>query len=228
MHWYERQVRKDKRPHVDTRTRMVRRRGVNTEELKGLRREITQCTKCDLHRFRTHAVPGEGPLNARVFLIGEGPGREEDEKGLPFVGRAGIVLNRLLDSIGLDRKEVFITSVVKCHPPHNRAPTRKESRTCRQYLERQLALIDPEVIVPMGRWAAWDLFELFGMADRPIGEIHGKSFTALIQGKERIVHPTYHPAVVTHNPNMREPLEQDFQALGEAIRNRPGRSTGHR
>ncbi|MDD1679576.1 MAG: uracil-DNA glycosylase [Methanomicrobiales archaeon] len=191
---------------------------MDREQERHLRWEITHCTKCDLHRSRTHAVPGEGPPDARVFLIGEGPGREEDQKGLPFVGRAGSVLDGLLESICLDRKQVFITSVVKCHPPGNRAPTREESRTCRQYLGRQLALIDPEVLVPMGHWATWDLFELFGTADRPIGEVHGKTLAITIDGEERIVHPTYHPAVITHNPNMRRSLEQDFLMLGEVIR----------
>jgi uracil-DNA glycosylase family 4 len=188
------------------------------EEERRIRWEITHCTKCDLHRYRTHAVPGEGPLSARIFLIGEGPGREEDQLGRPFVGRAGSVLNNLLESIGLERGQVFITSVVKCRPPGNRAPTRKESRTCRQYLKRQIALINPLVLVPMGQWAAWDLFELYGMEDRSIGEVHGKLFPINLNGKERIIHPTYHPAVVTHNPNMRTPLERDFQSLGNLIR----------
>jgi uracil-DNA glycosylase family 4 len=190
---------------------------VNTEELNQLHGEITHCSRCDLHLSRIHAVPGEGPSRARVFLIGEGPGREEDRQGLPFVGRAGTVLDGLLKSIGLTRDEVFITSVVKCHPPGNRAPTREESRICRQYLKRQIALIDPEVMVPMGQWATWDLFELFGMEDRPIGEVHGKILSVITDGKEQIIHPTYHPAVITHNPNMREPLEQDFQALAEVL-----------
>jgi uracil-DNA glycosylase family 4 len=193
---------------------------VHTEELKRLRWEITHCTRCDLYLSRTHAVPGEGSPRARVFLIGEGPGREEDRQALPFVGRAGTVLNGLLDLVGLTREEVYITSVVKCRPPGNRAPTREESRICRQYLERQIALIDPEVMVPMGRWASWDLFELFGMEDQPIGEVHGKTLPVITDEKERIIHPTYHPAVVTHNPHMRTPLEQDFHALAEVVRRR--------
>jgi uracil-DNA glycosylase family 4 len=188
------------------------------EKERKLRWEITHCTKCGLYRSRTHAVPGEGASDARVFLIGEGPGREEDQQGRPFVGRAGKVLNGLLEEIGLERRRVFITSVVKCHPPGNRAPTREESRTCRQYLERQIAFIDPKVLVPMGQWAAWDLFELFGMKVLPIGEVHGKTFSVVAYGKERIIHPTYHPAVITHNPYMREPLEHDFHSLAELIR----------
>jgi uracil-DNA glycosylase family 4 len=190
---------------------------MDAEVEQQLRREITRCTRCDLHLSRTHAVPGEGPLRARVFLIGEGPGREEDRRGLPFVGRAGTVLDGLLASIGLRRQEVFITSVVKCRPPDNRAPTREESRTCRSYLVRQLALVDPEVIVPMGQWAVWDLLELLEMEDRPIREVHGKTLSVTRDGKKRIIHPTYHPAVVTHNPKMRKPLEQDFQSLGETL-----------
>ncbi len=182
-----------------------------------LRWEIAHCTKCDLHLSRTHAVPGEGPLDARVFLIGEGPGREEDRRGLPFVGKAGRVLDALLDSIGMDRKTVFITSVVKCHPPGNRAPTRDESRICRPYLIRQLELRNPIILVPMGRWASWDVFELFDMEDGPVGDVHGKPFSVLSDDTERIIHPTYHPAVVTHNPKMRTALEQDFRSLEEMI-----------
>lgn len=186
---------------------------MDTDEVKRLRWEITHCTKCNLHKCRTHAVPGEGPLNAQVVFVGEGPGREEDQQGLPFVGRAGTVLNGLLESVGLRREEVFITSVVKCRPPANRAPKRVESRICRQYLERQIALIDPEVLVPMGYWAVWDLCELFRLGDRPIGDAHGKTISIIVDGNKRIMQPTYHPAVVTHNPNMRIPLEKDFQSL---------------
>jgi DNA polymerase len=199
--------------------RKKRDRDTDTEKKEEhLRWEITHCTKCDLHLSRTHAVPGEGPLHARVFLIGEGPGREEDRRGLPFVGKAGRVLDVLLDTIGLDRKTVFITSVVKCHPPGNRAPTREESRICRPYLMRQLALRNPTIVVPMGRWASWDVFEIFDMEDRPVGDVHGTPFRIVRDGTERFIHPTYHPAVVTHNPKMRSALEQDFRSLEKTIK----------
>jgi DNA polymerase len=121
------------------------------DELHGL---IRGCTKCEeLVEYRSQAVPGVGPAKARVFFIGEAPGRWEDEKGEPFVGDAGAYLTELLKVIGLDRSEVFISNIVKCRPPENRNPKAPEMDNCAPYLERQLALIRPELVVLLGRFA---------------------------------------------------------------------------
>jgi uracil-DNA glycosylase family 4 len=133
-------------------------------ELGQIEEIVRICLLCDLSISRTHAVPGEGSPKSRIFLIGEAPGREEDRLGRPFVGRAGQILDRLLLSIKLDRADTYITSVVKCRPPNNREPTMKEELICNRYLARQLELIDPDVIVPMGRHAISCLFDMFGPA----------------------------------------------------------------
>ncbi|MDD1675888.1 MAG: uracil-DNA glycosylase [Methanomicrobiales archaeon] len=171
------------------------------------------CLLCDLSSSRTNAVPGEGDPNARIFLIGEAPGSEEDRLGRPFVGRAGQILNGLLTSIGLDRRQTFVTGVVKCRPPHNRDPREKEKLVCNRYLRRQLELIDPCLIVPMGRHAASCIFQMYGLETAEIGMIHGKTFVVETTGGRKMIVPTYHPAVITHNPRMRRDLENDFQAL---------------
>lgn len=188
-----------------------------SRKLEELHEKIRSCTRCDLSRYRTHAVPGEGPEKSSILFVGEAPGLREDEEGRPFVGRAGTELNKLLDLIGLPRSRVYITSVTKCRPPKNRDPTREEIDACLPYLREQIALIDPAVIVPMGRYATRAIFRIFGLETCPIGELHGKACEVIDNEKRRVLLPTYHPAVVTHNPNLREALKQDFQALKDLI-----------
>lgn len=122
-----------------------------SELLRELEEEIRRCTKCPLHRHRAKAVPGEGDPNAKVFFIGEAPGRNEDLEGRPFVGAAGKLLNRLLELAGLSRSAVFITNVVKCRPPGNRDPRPEEIEACAPYLDRQLAAVRPDIVVTLGR-----------------------------------------------------------------------------
>src|SRR5207249_7181685 len=120
------------------------------ETLEDLARQIRGCTLCRLHEGRTHAVPGEGPAGAKVLLVGEGPGRHEDEAGRPFVGAAGRVLDAALAKAGIPREDVFITNVVKCRPPENRRPRADEIAACRPYLAAQIRLVHPGVIVTLG------------------------------------------------------------------------------
>jgi DNA polymerase len=122
--------------------------------LDAIAAEIARCTKCVLHRSRTHTVPGDGPVNAEIMFIGEGPGFHEDQQGLPFVGASGKYLEELLAAIGLSRREVFITNVVKCRPPQNRDPLPGEVEICtKTYLERQIALLNPKIIITLGRYS---------------------------------------------------------------------------
>lgn len=188
-----------------------------SRDLEALHEEIRACTRCRLSESRTHAVPGEGPEESRILLIGEAPGEQEDEEGRPFVGRAGTELDKLLDLIDLARPEVYITSVVKCRPPGNRDPTAEEIEACLPYLKEQIALIDPEIIVPMGRYATASVFRLFDLMTLRISDLHGTAHEVADQGKRRVLLPTYHPAVVTHNPNLRESLNKDFQALKDLL-----------
>ena len=178
--------------------------------LKEIADEVASCKKCELFHSREKGVPGEGPSNAKIMFIGEGPGFHENMQGRPFVGAAGDLLVELLQEIGLNREDVFITNVVKCRPPGNRDPAPEELMACSPYLERQLQAINPKVIVTLGR---------FSMArfipHAKISEIHGNP----IQVKGKLVVPFYHPAAALHRPSLRADVEKDFAALPELIKN---------
>jgi uracil-DNA glycosylase len=172
--------------------------------------EIRICTKCPLAAGRTHAVPGEGPQNAQIMFIGEGPGFHEDQSGRPFVGASGNFLNEMLQSIGLHREDVYISNVVKCRPPGNRDPEQIEIDTCtKTYLDRQIELIDPKVIVTLGRYsmALW-------FPSARISHIHGKPRKV---GKRLIV-PFFHPAAALHQQSLKETLIEDFKKLPEFVK----------
>jgi uracil-DNA glycosylase len=172
--------------------------------------EVSVCIKCTLHHSRKNAVPGEGPVNAEIMFIGEGPGFHENEQGRPFVGAAGKFLEELLASIGLTREEVFITNVVKCRPPGNRDPQQEELDTCYQYLERQIQAINPKVIVTLGRFSMARF-----LPNAKISDIHGQAARI----KNRLVVPMYHPAAALHQPSLRPTVERDFSLLPELIAN---------
>ena len=177
-------------------------------ELEQVAAEVRVCPKCELSRTRTHAVPGEGHPRARVMLIGEGPGWHEDQQGRPFVGNAGKFLNELLAKAGLKREDVFITNVVKCRPPGNRDPLPDEIAACAPYLERQIAAIDPEVIVTLGRFSMARWFP-----GERISRIHGQPKR---DGKRLIV-PMYHPAAALHQAALRGAIEEDFAKLPKIL-----------
>lgn len=174
------------------------------DSLEKVAAEVRVCPKCELARTRTKAVPGEGNPHARVMLIGEGPGWHEDQQGRPFVGNAGKFLNELLAKAGLEREDVFITNVVKCRPPGNRDPLPDEIAACAPYLERQIALIDPEVIVTLGRFSMARWFP-----GERISRIHGQPKR---EGRRLIV-PMYHPAAALHQAALRGAIEEDFAKL---------------
>ncbi len=179
------------------------------EKLTQIARQISTCQKCDLHFSRKMAVPGEGPADARIMLIGEGPGFYENEQGRPFVGAAGSFLDELLAKAGLTRGDVFITNVVKCRPPGNRDPLPEELAACRDYLEGQIDAINPQVIVTLGRFSMAMYFPL-----ARIGSAHGQPGT--VNG--RLVVPMYHPAAALHQPALKSTVERDFTHLGELIK----------
>lgn len=178
-----------------------------TQELTLLAERIARCELCDLHRTRKHAVPGEGPADAEILFIGEGPGFYENEQGRPFVGAAGKFLDDLLEKAGVSRGRVYITNVVKCRPPGNRDPLPEEISTCtRHYLNRQIELINPGVIVTLGRFS----MGLFVPNGR-ISSIHGKP----VWVKGRMIVPMFHPAAALHQPKYRSLIEADFARLPE-------------
>jgi DNA polymerase len=166
--------------------------------------EVKGCTLCELSRTRTHAVPGEGNAHARVMLIGEGPGWHEDQQGRPFVGNSGKFLGELIAKAGLKREDVFITNVVKCRPPSNRDPLPDEIHACSLYLERQIAAIDPDVIVTLGRFSMAKYFP-----GERISRIHGEPRKV----GRRLVVPMYHPAAALHQAALRGDIEADFAKL---------------
>lgn len=176
-----------------------------TEELATIAREVQSCTLCALHTGRTRAVPGEGPADAKLMFIGEGPGYHEDRQGRPFVGAAGQFLDELLGLAGLQRTDVFIANVVKCRPPKNRDPQPDEVQICTQtYLFRQIELIDPRVIVTLGRFS----MNLFLPGER-IMRIHGQPR----HYDGRLIVPMIHPAAALHQPQNRPLIEEDFRRL---------------
>jgi uracil-DNA glycosylase len=165
---------------------------------------VRECDLCPLARTRTQAVPGEGPLDAEVMFIGEAPGVNEDKQGRPFVGQAGQFLEELFHAAGLTRSEVYICNVLKCRPPGNRDPLPGEIEACRDYLDEQIALVNPLVIVTLGRFSMARYFP--GQA---ISRIHGK---ALDDG-ERLIVPMYHPAAALHQQALRSTIIEDFRLL---------------
>ncbi|HKV83539.1 MAG TPA: uracil-DNA glycosylase [Ktedonobacterales bacterium] len=176
--------------------------------------EVRDCTRCDLHRGTKNGVPGEGSVQAEVMFIGEGPGFHEDRQGRPFVGPAGAFLNELLASVGLDRSTAFITNVVKHRPPENRDPLPEEIAACGGYLDRQIAAINPKVIVTLGRFSMAKFFPT-----AKISQIHGQA--KVIGG--RIVVAMYHPAAALHQAALKQTVVDDFKraipaALAEARR----------
>ena len=178
------------------------------DTLGAIASEVRICPKCELSRTRTHAVPGEGSPHARVMFIGEGPGWHEDQQGRPFVGAAGKFLDELLTLAGLKREDVFITNVVKCRPPGNRDPLPDEIAACAPYLERQLAVIDPDVVVTLGRFSMARWFP-----GERISRIHGQP--RRVDG--RLVVPMYHPAAALHQSALRSAIEEDFAKLPKIL-----------
>jgi uracil-DNA glycosylase family 4 len=180
------------------------------QEYEKLVEEIRNCRKCPLYATRKNPVPGEGPLSARVMLVGEAPGRKEDEEGRPFVGMAGKLLTTILESKGIPRRSVYITNVVKCRPPGNRDPKPEEIKACLPFLIRQIRLIKPKVIVALGRISGKTLFETAGLRWRGISRERGVPRRARIAGVEVFLLATYHPAAAIYNPGLRPLLEEDI------------------
>lgn len=180
------------------------------EKLVSLHRSIRRCRKCRLHESREHAVPGEGPADARCMFIGEAPGAREDECGRPFVGMAGDFLDHLLDDVGIDRGSVYITSVVKCRPPNNRNPKRDELETCiPAWLHDQIDIVDPEIVVVLGGVAFKALFD----ENAPLKDVHGQARER--ESRRWLI--TYHPASAMRFPEPKERIYEDFRKLAEML-----------
>jgi DNA polymerase len=173
-------------------------------KLNEIASEVRKCTLCELSRSRTHAVPGEGDPDAKIMLIGEGPGYHEDQQGRPFVGASGKFLEELLGLAGLTRSDVFITNVVKCRPPGNRDPLPDEIAACSGYLDGQIEAINPDVVVTLGRFSMSRWF-----AGERISKIHGQPR----KFGNRLIVPMFHPAAALHQSSIRPQIEDDFRRL---------------
>ena len=169
---------------------------------------MTGCQQCGLAKGRTRVVPGEGPDNASIVFIGEGPGFHEDQQGRPFVGPAGQFLDYLLELAGLKREEVYICNVVKCRPPQNRDPLPTELDTCKPWLDEQLNIINPKMVVTLGRYSMARYFP-----GQSISRIHGRA----VERAGLTVIPMFHPAAALHQQSFRGMIEEDFKKLGALI-----------
>jgi len=172
------------------------------DPLRHLGEGARDCQACDLSLTRTQVVWGQGPGNAAVMIVGEAPGKQEDLGGQPFSGAAGTVLDEFLDAAGLPREEVFITNVVKCRPPQNRNPHKSEIRACRPFLQQQLELIEPRLVISLGNYATR---ELMGLGDG-ISELQGQVMPLQVGGYRGSVLPLYHPAATLYDRSKRKPF----------------------
>lgn len=177
--------------------------------MQAIEEEVGACQRCALAMTRTHAVPGEGNLTTVVMFVGEGPGFEEDRQGRPFVGRSGQFLTAALEKVGIDRQDVYITNVVKCRPPDNRDPLPPELEACAGYLERQIAVINPRIIVTLGRFSLQRWFP-----GASISRVHGQVRNV---GRGRVAVAMFHPAAALRNPQWQVAFEQDLQGLPRLI-----------
>lgn len=178
-----------------------------------LSKRIMECRECTLYNSRTHVVIGEGGFKKRILLIGEAPGFHEDLQGKPFVGNAGKVLDEMLEMVGLSREDVFITNVVKCRPPGNRRPTSEEIRKCSKFLEEQISLLKPKIIVTLGDVATSFIFKRHGMRSAKISEVHGRQFKV----NNFIIIPMFHPAAALHDPKKRWKMVEDWRKMRQIL-----------
>ncbi|UCF59572.1 MAG: uracil-DNA glycosylase [Candidatus Bathyarchaeota archaeon] len=181
--------------------------------MKAVAAEVIACRTCELWRQRRNPVPGEGNVDAAVIFIGEAPGYLEDIKGRPFVGAAGKLFDELLSEIGLSRGDLYIANVLKCRPPENRDPLSDEVAACTPFLDRQIQIIGPKLIVMLGRHATSHILSKAGFPVEGITKLHGRTFTIRLLGLQVIVIPTFHPAAALYNVKYKRGLEDDFQIV---------------
>lgn len=182
-----------------------------------MRKEVENCRKCSLWRTRRNPVFGEGPPNAEIMLVGLGPGKQENLQGRPFVGAAGKLLDKLLEEAGLRRDQVYITNVMKCFLPGNKT-TEGQVEACSSYLDEQIELIQPKLIVALGNLAVSYLLGKFGLKPESMEKIHGKIYEASTLTLTLKVVAMYHPASALRNPGLRDKLIEDWRELGVKLR----------
>jgi DNA polymerase len=184
-----------------------------TDDLAAFAESVAGCTRCRLAQGRTQVVFGSGNARAELMFVGEAPGFHEDKQGLPFVGQAGKLLDKLLAGIGLQRSDVFVANVLKCRPPGNRDPQPDEIEACESHLFRQIELIEPTIVATLGNFATKLL------SGRPLGitRVHGQEQPTTLGGREVMLYPLYHPAAALYTPAMLKVLESDFARIPELL-----------
>ena len=187
------------------------------KDLEEIRKLVENCKNCNLYKTRNKTVFGEGSLNARIMLIGEAPGHNEDIQGRPFVGKAGKILDDLLDSIDLKRSNVYITNILICRPPKNRNPLKKEINRCIKYLDLQINIIQPNILVPMGNFSTSYILNKFDLKVDKISNIHGKIYKIHNKLHNIKIIPLYHPAFAIYNKNIKNILFNDFKSVTKAL-----------
>ena len=183
------------------------------EEMEALNLEIKNCKKCSLWETRNKPLVGDGSINAKILFVGESPGYNEDKIGKAFVGEAGKVLDQLFNIANLKRSEIYITNVLKCHPPKNHNPNRQEIDSCIQYLHRQIKTIKPKIIITLGKYASQEVFADFNLEFSRISEMHGRIFETETSNRKIKIIPLYHPAVACYHNEMFDMLKEDFRKL---------------
>ena len=197
-------------PQVASTPTATTRSNDKREQLIALRTKVLPCTKCtELADTRTKVVFGAGNSQARLMFVGEAPGRDEDEQGLPFVGRAGQLLTKIIESIGLERKQVFIANILKCRPPKNRQPAPEEIINCKPFIQKQIEIIQPEVICCLGNIATQNLLETAEGISKLRGKFVEKYNTRII--------PTYHPAYLLRNPGEKRKVWEDMKKIKKEL-----------
>lgn len=202
---------------TEMETAIAERKKAKEEQMEKLSSEIENCKKCKLWKTRNKPLVGDGPINAKILFVGESPGYNEDLQGKAFVGEAGKILDKLLALINLKRDEMYITNVLKCHPPKNHSPTRDEIDSCIQYLYRQINIINPEVIITLGKYASREVFANFNLEFSMISKEHGRVFESKAGDRKIKIISLYHPAVACYHNEMLDTIKEDFRKLKDAI-----------
>jgi DNA polymerase len=188
--------------------------------LDAVAKEVIVCVKCPLSKNRKNAVPGEGNPESQIMLIGEAPGQSEDIEGKPFVGAAGRFVETLLSEIGLSRDDIFICNIVKCRPPRNREPHLTEIQACTPYLDRQIKIIKPKLIVTLGNYSTAYIFSKANLPFNSITQVRGKFYHTTILDMQITIFPTFHPAAALYSAKYKEMLQRDFQLLKNELAGR--------
>ena len=186
-------------------------------QLKKIKDDVLKCKKCPLFKTRKLPVIGQGNHQAKIIFVGEAPGASENLTGVPFCGAAGKILDELLESVDIKREDIYIANILKCRPPGNRNPEKKEIEACTPYLEKQIEIINPKVICALGNFSTSFILEKYGLKGQiqGISKIHGNIFDIPNESGDLKIISFYHPAAAAYNSNMKEVLKKDFEVLKE-------------